>query len=175
MVRYVHHQLITVVEAGVAMAVTAPVVFGVRGLPQQVDSAKVDLLLYFAGLSALFGLLAASTRLSWLGGEKRDFESAVPLTDPEAILPAPRESLRRSFHGVFVVVVGLPSLVFGLLWGPWAIGWAVFLVPERIVKGVYVFFWERRHGVLLWRGQVEEQPLGKDQFLYSSPRIATPG
>ncbi|ELP69347.1 hypothetical protein ACKI1I_40695 [Streptomyces turgidiscabies] len=46
---------------------------------------------------------------------------------------------------------------------------------ERIVKGVYVYFWERRHGVLLWRGRVEEQPLGKDQFLYSSPRITTPG
>ncbi|MGW1669478.1 hypothetical protein [Streptomyces sp. NPDC002324] len=173
MVRYVHHQLITVVEAGVAVAVTAPVVFGVRGLPQ-VDSAKVPLLLYLAGASALFGLLAVSTRLHWLGGEKHDLESAVPLTDPEAILPAPRESLRRSFDGGFVLIVGLPSLVFGLLWDPWAIGWAVFFVPERIVKGVYVFFWEQRHAVLLWRGKVEEQPLGKDQFLYSSPRIATP-
>lgn len=174
MVRYVHHQLITVVEAGIAVAVTAPVVFGVRGLPQ-VDSAMVALLLSFAGASALFGLLAVSTRLNWLGGEKRDFESAVPLTDPEAILPAPRESLRRSFDGGFVVIVGLPFLVFGLLWAPWAIGSAVLFVPERIVKGVYVFFWERRHGVLLWRGKVEEQPLGKGQFLCSSPRIATPG
>ncbi|MER7186833.1 hypothetical protein ABT404_46495 [Streptomyces hyaluromycini] len=174
MVRYVHHQLIAVVEAGAAMAVTAPVVLGVRGLPQ-VDTLKVALLLYFAGASAFFGLLAVSTGSRWLGGEKRDFESAVPLADPEAILPASRESWRRSFDGVFAVLVALPSLVFGLLWSPWAIGWAVFFVPERIVKGVYVFFWERRHGLLLWRGRVEEQPLGKDQFLYSSPRIATPG
>lgn len=58
------------------------------------------------------------------------------------------------------------QLVFSLLWGSWAIGWAAFFVPERIVKGVYAFFWERRHGVLLWRGRVEEQPLGKDQFPY---------
>ncbi|MEU1515637.1 hypothetical protein ABZ490_26390 [Streptomyces sp. NPDC005811] len=174
MVRYVHHQLITVVEAGVAVAVTAPVIFGVRGLPRM-DSAQVSTLLWFTGANAFVGLLAVSTRSSWLGGEKRDFETAVPLADPEAILPAPRESLRRSFHGGFAAIVALPSLVFGLLWDPWAIGIAVFILPERIVKGVYAIFWERRHGVLLWRGQVKEQPLGKGQFLYSSPRIATLG
>ncbi|MFD5813711.1 hypothetical protein [Streptomyces sp. NPDC127038] len=174
MVRYVHHQLAAIVEVGVAVAVTAPVVLGVRGLPQA-DSRKALPLLCILGASALFGLMAVSTRSRWLIGEKRDFESAVPLTDPEAILPTPRESMRRSFAGPFVVFVALVSLVFGLLWGPWAFGWALFFVPDRIVKGVYVFFWERRHGVLLWYGKVEQQPLGKRQFLYSSPRIATPG
>ncbi|MFI6251962.1 hypothetical protein [Streptomyces sp. NPDC051016] len=173
MVRYVHYQWAAVFEVGVAMAVAAPVVFGTRGLPQ-VEGAEVASLLCFAGASAFFGLLAVTTRLSWLGGEKGDFECAAPLSDLEAILPTPRESLLRSFDGVFMVIVAVPSLVFGLLWGPWAIGWAVFFVPERIVKGVYAFFWERRHGVLLWRGKVEEQPLGKDQSLYSSPRTATP-
>ncbi|MFD5521085.1 hypothetical protein [Streptomyces sp. NPDC127066] len=174
MVRYVHHQLAAIVEVGVAMAVTAPVVFGVRGLPEA-ESRKALALVCIVGASALFGLLAVSTRSYWVGGEKRDFESAVPLTDPEATLPAPRESMRRSFAPPFVVFVALPSLGFGLLWDPWAIGWGLFFVPERVVKGVYVFFWERRHGVLLWYGNVEEQPLGKGRFLYSSPRIATPG
>lgn len=173
MVRYVHYQWAAVFEAGAAMAVAAPVVCGVRGLPQ-VEGAEVAALLGLAGASAFFGLLAVSTRLSWLGGEKRGFECAVPLSDPEAILPTPRESLRRGFDGAFLVIVAVSSLVFGLLWGPWAIGWAVFFVPERIVKGGYAFFWERRHGVLLWRGKVQEQPLGKDQFLYSSPRTAPP-
>ncbi|MGQ4379724.1 hypothetical protein ACN6K9_002894 [Streptomyces sp. SAS_267] len=174
MVRYVHHQLAAIVEVGVAMAVTAPVVFGVRGLPEA-KSSKAVILVCILGAGALFGLLAVSTRSYWLGGEKRDFESAVPLTDPEAILPAPRESMRRSFAPPFVVFVALGSLVFGMLWDPWAIGWGLFFVPERTVKGVYMFYWERRHGVLLWYGKVEEQPLGKGQFLYSSPRIATPG
>ena len=174
MVRYVHHQLATVVEVGVAMAVTAPVIFGVRGLPQT-ESGVVFPLLGVLGVSALFGLMAVSTRSYWLGGERRDFESAVPLNDPEAMLPAPRESMRRSFAGPFVVIVALPTLIFGLLWGPWAVGWGLLFVPERIVKGLYMLFWEQRHGVLLWRGKVEEQPLGKRQFLYSSPRIATPG
>ncbi|QQM46198.1 hypothetical protein [Streptomyces liliifuscus] len=174
MVRYVHHQLATIVEVGVAMAVTAPVVFGVRGLPHA-ESGKVVSLLAVLGASALFGLMAISIRSHWLGGEKRDFESAVALTDPETILSDPRESMRRSFDGSFVVFVALSCLVFGLLWGPWGIGWAVVFIPERIVKGVYVSFWERRHGVLLWRGRVEEQPLGKGQFLYSSPRNTMPG
>ncbi|MEU9878088.1 hypothetical protein [Streptomyces phaeochromogenes] len=174
MVRYVHHELAAVVEVGVAMAVTAPVVFGVRGLPQA-DSGEVFLALYLAGVSALFGLLAVSTRPWWLGGEKRDLESAVPLTDPKAVLSAPRESMRRSFHGSFIVTVGLPTLAFGLLWDPWGAAWGIVFIPERLVKGVYVSFWERRHGVLLWRGRVEEQPLGKGQFLYSSPRQTTPG
>lgn len=66
-------------------------------------------------------------------------------------------------------------MAYGLLWNPWAVAWAVLLVPERIVKGVYVFFWERRHGVLLWFGNVEEQPLGKGEFLYSSPRTSSAG
>ncbi|MEU6197312.1 hypothetical protein [Streptomyces sp. NPDC047061] len=162
----------TVAQAGVALALTAPVVFGVRGLSQG-DSDIVVFLLCWAGGGVVFSLLAVSTRSRWLGGEKRDFESAVPLADPEEILPTPRESLRRSFDGAFVVLIGLMSLVFGLIWGLAASGCAVvLLVPERIVTGVYAFFWERRHGVLLWRGQVEEQPLGKNQFLYSSPRIA---
>ncbi|MFI6543144.1 hypothetical protein ACIBO9_07845 [Streptomyces prunicolor] len=164
----------TIAEVGVAIAVTAPVVFGVRGLPQA-ESGMLFPLLSVLGASALFGLLAVSTRSWWLGGERRDFESAVPLNAPEAILPAPRESMRRSFGGPFVVILALPSLVFGLLWGPWAVGWGLVFVPERIVKGVYMLFWERRHGVLLWRGQIEEQPLGKGQFLYSSPRIVIPG
>ena len=72
-------------------------------------------LLGVSGLSALFGLLAISTRSPWVGSERRDFESAVPLNDPEAILPAPRESMRRCFPGPFAVIVALPTLLFGLL------------------------------------------------------------
>lgn len=173
-VRYVHHQLSAVVEVGIATAVTAPVVIALRGLPQT-GSGEVFLALWLVVVMALIGLQEVLTRSWWLGGEKRDFESALPLTDPEAILPVPRESMRRSFHGSFIVTVGLPILLFGLLWDPWGVAWGVVFIPERFVKGVYVSFWERRHGIFLWLGRVEEQPLGKDQRLYSSPRIATPG
>lgn len=47
------------------------------------------------------------------------------------------------------------------------------LVPERLTKGAYATYWERRHGVLLWRGHVPDQPLGKGQYLYSSLRQPT--
>ncbi|ELP69341.1 hypothetical protein STRTUCAR8_03761 [Streptomyces turgidiscabies Car8] len=93
--RYVHHQFAVIVEAGVAIVITAPVVFGIRGLPQA-ESDMPLFLLGLSGISAFFGLVAVLTRSQWLGGEKRDFENAVPLAEPEAI-PAPRESMRRSF------------------------------------------------------------------------------
>ncbi|MDX3451971.1 hypothetical protein PV396_08420 [Streptomyces sp. ME02-8801-2C] len=172
MVRYVHHQLAAAVEMVIAMAVTMPVIFGVRGLPHA-GGGSVILLLGFLG--AFFGLLAVSVRSHWLGGEKREFENAAALADPETILPAPRESIRGSFDGSFIVFTAMFSLVFGLLWGPWVNIWVVVSIPERIVKGVYASFWERRHGVLLWRGRIAEQPLGKGQFLYSSPRNPSPG
>ncbi|MER6441612.1 hypothetical protein ABT275_35440 [Streptomyces sp. NPDC001185] len=174
MVRCVHFQLAAVVEAGLAMVVAAPVVFGVRGLPKA-DGGEWRLPVGAFVLGSLFALLAVSTRSGWLGGGRRDFESVVPLTDLEAVLPGTCESMRRSFDVIFVANVALFSLVIGLFYDAWAVGWAVILVPERIVKGVYAFFWERRHGALLWRGRVEEQPLGKGQFLYSSPRVLAPG
>ncbi|MGX9884219.1 hypothetical protein [Streptomyces sp. NPDC002276] len=63
MVRYVHHQLITIAEAAVAMAVSASVVFAVRELPR-VSGEGVAVLLVLSGLSAFFGLLAVLTPLT---------------------------------------------------------------------------------------------------------------
>ncbi|MFE2531400.1 hypothetical protein [Streptomyces sp. NPDC059371] len=159
-----------VVDAVIAMAVTAPVVFGVRGLPHAHDG-KLDGLVYLLCISmcgAPFGLVAVTSRRRRLGGEKQDFENALPLADPEAI-PAARDSLRRCV-GDLVVLFALPALFFGLFWSPWGVLGACSLVPERVIKGVGAFLWERRHGVLLWKGRVEDQPLGKGRLLYSSPR-----
>lgn len=173
MVRYVHHQLMIFAEAGCAVAITAPVVFGVRGVPT-ISSELWLTFLVLGGVTAAFGVLACS-RWSWLGGEKRDFETAVPLANAKAVLPAPKEALRRSFYGGFVALLVVPCLVVGLIWEPLVVFWPFVFVPDRAVKGVYAASWERRHGVLLWRGHVEEQPLGKGQFLYSSERLPTPG
>ncbi|MFB7114108.1 hypothetical protein [Streptomyces sp. NPDC056291] len=95
---------------------------------------------------------------------------AVPLVNPDSVLPTPRESLRRSVDWGFVVFHMLFGLVFSLIWVPIAALWALLIVPDRLIKGAYGIYWERRHGVLLWRGHVPEQPLGKDQYLYSSAR-----
>ncbi len=165
--RYVHHELMAVAEAVGATLVTVPVVFGVRGVPRGEGDWRALALL--AAFSAVNGVLAC-TRLSWLGGEKREFEDAVPLADPDSVLPTPRESLRRSIDRGFAVFLMLFGLVFALIWVPIMALWSVLFLPERLIKAAYGTYWERRHGVLLWRGHVPEQPLGKGQYLYSSVR-----
>ncbi|MFF2364069.1 hypothetical protein ACFVU0_15360 [Streptomyces sp. NPDC058122] len=175
MVRYAHFQLMAAVEAGIATVAVAPVVLGVRGLPHAEGDDWV-LLLYLVGMSAFSGLMAGMTGMRWLGGEKGSYDSAVPVADPKTVLPTRRQSLRRSFDGGFVVMSGLSCLFMGLIWSSWGILFAcVFFAPERVGKGVSVLLWERRHGLLLWRGRLDEQPLEKWRSLYSSPRAAVPG
>ncbi|MET7383469.1 hypothetical protein ABZT08_32580 [Streptomyces sp. NPDC005526] len=165
--RYVHNELMAVAEAVGATIVTAPVVFGVRGVPR--DEVAWQALAFLAAFSVVNGVLAC-TRLRWLGGEKREFEDAVPLANPDAVLPTPRESLRRSFDWSSAVFSMLILLVPALIWAPVAALGPLLFLPERLSKAAYGIYWERRHGVLLWRGHVPEQPLEKDQYLYSSVR-----
>ncbi|GFM95372.1 hypothetical protein Sfulv_01830 [Streptomyces fulvorobeus] len=87
MIRYVDHQLRGVATAVCAGAVGAAVAFGVEGVPPGADETVRTLLLVLAGWSVLCGLLEAS-RLRWIG-LVRDFDEAVPLKDPGAVLPSP--------------------------------------------------------------------------------------
>ncbi|MGW1736370.1 hypothetical protein OG830_01935 [Streptomyces sp. NBC_00121] len=169
--RYAHNELTVVVEAVCAVAISASVVFGLRGVPR-IDADAGWLIAFYIALNGLFGVLAC-TRLKWLGGEKRDFESAVPLANSDTVLPTPGKSLWRSFDWGFFAFLVVPCLVVALVWEPLVALWPLVLVPDRLAKGVYVTYWERRHGVLLWRGHVPDQPLGKGQRLYSSVRQPT--
>ncbi|GAA3784914.1 hypothetical protein [Streptomyces chiangmaiensis] len=165
--RYVHDQLAAAVEAVGATAVSVPVAFAVRGVPQAAEVWWA--VAFFTALAAVFGVLAC-TPVRWSGGKKRDFERAVPLADSERGLPAPGDSLRRSFDWGFPAFLAVSGLVGALLWGPMAGLWPLLFVPERLVKAAYGTYWERRHGVVLWMGLVSDQPLGKNEFLYSSVR-----
>ncbi|MGW3356932.1 hypothetical protein ACWDFL_16140 [Streptomyces bungoensis] len=156
-----------VVEGVAATVVVAAVVFGVRGVP--VGEVHWPFIALVTAFSAVNGVLAC-TRLRWLGGAKRDFEYAVPLANPDYVLPTPRESLRRSFDWSSALLSVSVGLAFSLTWLPIMAFWSLLLVPERLIKGAYGILWERRHGVLLWRGRVPEQPLGEGQHLYSSAR-----
>ncbi|MFB6963532.1 hypothetical protein ACFCYB_43115 [Streptomyces sp. NPDC056309] len=164
--RYVHNELTTVAEAVCAAAISASVVFGVRGIP------KVDVGWQLAAaviaLSAVFGVLAC-TRLRWLGGEKRDFEKAVPL-NPDTVLPTLGESLRRSLDLGFVAYLVVSTLVIALFWEPLVALLPLMFVPDRLAKAAYAAYWERRHGVMLWRGHVPDQPLDEGRYFYSSVR-----
>ncbi|MFE7841950.1 hypothetical protein ACFU53_39620 [Streptomyces sp. NPDC057474] len=167
MVRYVHHQLITVAEAAAAMAVTVPAVLVLRDLSKPSAGfwqVGVPLMAFLA----VFGLLSCTVRR--LGGEIRDYEAALPLADPDSVLPTPQDSLRRSFDVGFVGFTVVTCLVIALAWEPLVAYWPLVPVPDRVVRGAYAARWERRHGLLLWRGHVADQPLGAKQYLYSSVR-----
>lgn len=168
-VQDVHHESMTVVGALCALAVNGIVVLIVRGVPE-VDSDAAWLFLgTLIAVSAVFGVIVC-TRLRWLGGRKQDLENAVSLTNTGAILPTQGESLRRSFDWGFLSVLVVPTLVAALVWEPWFAFRPLTLLPDRLTAGVHGLYWERRHNVLLWRGNVAAHPLEKGQFLYASAR-----
>ncbi|MGW0712180.1 hypothetical protein ACWD4G_40605 [Streptomyces sp. NPDC002643] len=167
MVRYVHHQLVTAAEAAFALAVTVSVVHVIRDAPQLAAGVWKTGAVLVAFLTVC-GVLSCS--IDHEGSERRDFETALPLTEQDPALPTPRESLRRAFSVLWFCSVALPSLTVALLWEPLFAFWPLALVPDRIVKALCAARWERRHGLVLWRGQVAGRPLGEKQALYSSPR-----
>ncbi|MFC9097873.1 hypothetical protein [Streptomyces sp. NPDC057072] len=165
--RYVHHQLSAVIEAVGAACVSAPVAFVLGGVPDV--HVALWAVVVLTVLTLVFGALAC-TRVAWLGGERRDFEAAVPLADPDRVLPAPCESLRRSLDVGFPVLLAASGVIGALLWGSPAGLWPLVFVPDRLANAAFGTYWERRHGVVLWLGNVPEQPLAKNQWLYSSVR-----
>ncbi|MFE7232455.1 hypothetical protein ACWCRF_32290 [Streptomyces sp. NPDC002405] len=164
--RYVHNELATVAEAVCTVALSTPVGFGVHGIPKA--DADWQAIPAVIALSAVLGVLAC-TRWTWLGGKKRDFERAVPL-NPDTVLPARGESLRRSLDPGFVTVVVVPTLLLALFWEPWAALLPLIFVPDRLTGAAYAAYWERCYGVMLWQGHVPDQPLEDGQYLYSSVR-----
>ncbi|MFJ7963884.1 hypothetical protein [Streptomyces sp. NPDC096324] len=171
MIRYVHHQLRGTSVAACVMVVSAVVAFGVRGIPEH-DGKSWWVVGLFVAVGALSGAVSI-TRLNWVG-EVRDFESALPLANPVAALPA-QDPLRFrlldvDYLATMGVVIGVPTLAASLLWHPAAAFYPLVSATEWLMRAARAARWERRHGVLLWRGHVEEQPLGKGQFLYSSQR-----
>lgn len=171
MLRYVHNELTMVVQAVCAVAISAPVTFGMRGTPKA-DAGWSAVFIALSVVSTLSGVLAC-TRSTRVDGGKRDFERAVPL-NPDTVLPTLGKSLPRSLALRFIAFLVVPTLIAALFWEPWMAIMPLVLVPERLAKAAYAAYWERRHGVMLWRGHVPDQPLEKGQYLYSSVRQPTP-
>ncbi|MFC9618340.1 hypothetical protein [Streptomyces sp. NPDC056938] len=167
--RYVHNELATIAEALCAVAISAPVAFGVRGIPKA-ESAwwPITVLIPLSVGSTVSGVLAC-TRSTRLGSEKLDLERAVPL-DPDTVLPTSGESLLRSLALRSVAFLVVPTLVAALLWEPLMALIPLALVPDRLARATYAAYWERRHGIMLWQGHLPDQPLSKGQYLYSSVR-----
>lgn len=156
MIRYVHHQLMGVVSAVCASALSAPVAFGVRGELPVVDDTVRKVALVVVGCGLLFGLLEAS-RLRWIG-LVRDFDEAVPLKDPETVLPADYSVGPLLFNWRFLPVMLVPALVIGLAVNPWLTLAPLAMAMDWLIRAGIAASWERKHAALLWREHIQSVP-----------------
>ncbi|WP_157877356.1 hypothetical protein [Streptomyces odonnellii] len=151
-----------------ASAIGALVAFSVVGIPEMDDDYGRWFIQFMFGLSVFAGISGALPFVKH--AEVRTFKAAMPLNDPAAVLPGSRVTPRYVVDRRFLLLLLVPSLIAALLWSPWAALFPLTLAVEWLMRAGLAAHWERRHGVLLWRGEVKEQPLGKGQLLYSSPR-----
>ncbi|MFF2364703.1 hypothetical protein ACFVU0_18685 [Streptomyces sp. NPDC058122] len=161
MVRYVHHELMGVCTAAAAAAVGLVVALPFRGLAHA--DAPGDVVAWSAGI--LVVVLGLS-----LIGERRAFRRAVPLQDPDATLPRDYAPRRHLFNGGFLAFMLVLTVTLALVANPLGALCVMPLAAQWLVNAAYALHWERTHGLLIWRGDVPGQPLGKGQMFYSSPR-----
>ncbi|GGW90693.1 hypothetical protein [Streptomyces lomondensis] len=154
--RLVHHELRAVfsVLAATAVALTASVLF--HGFSPPSDTGR--LALYAAGVLALllvWTLLRAS-RLRWFS-EVRNFEKAVPVEDIDPPGAAERLLRHRPFSPRLFVgyVLGAVPLA---LWQPLTTGIFLWSALDWLSEAAVAAHWERRNGLLLWRGRVDSRP-----------------
>ncbi len=154
--RLVHHEVRAVLSVLAALAVALTVLGLVRGF--SAPDRPGALALYVGALLALLIVwtLLKATRIKWLG-HVREFEKAVPTEDLDVVVPTDRFQRDRPFSpGLF----GL-YLVFALpvsFWEPWALGVLLWSPLEWLGQAALVAHWERRNGLLLWRGHVGGRP-----------------
>ncbi|MDN0195170.1 hypothetical protein [Streptomyces sp. S.PNR 29] len=156
MVRYVHDELRDVFSALAASAVNVAVMVSVRGF----SPVRPSGLALLAGLALAFlavYTLLRSSRLKWFSGVKQ-FEAAVPVEDTDAALPT-GDSLRRHPIGLrlFAACVAM-TLPLALLWDSWMAVFPLWPALAWLGRAVVCARWERRHGRLVWRGHLPEEP-----------------
>jgi len=169
MIRYVHHQLMGVAMAVCACLVSAPVAFGVRGIPAVVDDGVWMGILLVLGGNVLFGMLEAS-RLKWFS-EVRTFEEAVPLDDLETPRSADYSLRHNLVNKGFLAVLLVLALVMGLTLSPWLSLTPLWMFLDWLIRAGIAARWEKKHAVLLWRGHVPGSPW---ELSYSPVRPSPP-
>ncbi|MFJ8462970.1 hypothetical protein [Streptomyces swartbergensis] len=154
--RLLHHELRAVfsVLAVVAVSVTA------AGLAHGfVPPEPGKVALYLAGLLAFAAVwtLLKGTRLrgvSWI----RDYDRAVPVEDTGVVVPAGASLRDGWFNWPVLVLFLLFVLPISVFWEPWVIGIALWSALDWLGQAALVAHWERRNGLLLWRGHVASRP-----------------
>ncbi|MBM9506208.1 hypothetical protein [Actinacidiphila acididurans] len=137
--------------------------FGIRGLPQGVHAPSAQGAVWLAGCAVVLAVLDVVV-------EGRSFRTVVPLEDPDAVLPAEDALRHHLFDGGLMTVLLLLILVFSLPWNSVAALCYLPLIGMWLLNAAYGTYWERRRGLLLWRGHVPAQPRGTGQIYYSSVR-----
>ncbi|WP_069466991.1 hypothetical protein [Actinacidiphila rubida] len=161
-----HHALMGTAMGLCAAAGASAPAFGLRGLPHWPHGISGSWTAWMAAAYLLWELLDALV-------ERRGFRSAVPLADPDAVLPADDTLRHHLVDSCFFLFMLVPPAALGLVWGPWGALVGLPLAVSWLFDAVNAALWERKHGLLVWRGEVEAQPLGKGRYFYSSP--ARPG
>ncbi|MFF8030496.1 MULTISPECIES: hypothetical protein [unclassified Streptomyces] len=155
--RLLHHELRAVFAALAAAVVSGAALGLVHGF--SVPSNAGGLVKLSAGLlvgAVVFTLLGA-TRLKWVS-EVRDFEQAVPVEDIDVVPPEAR-SLRGDWFGpgLFATYLVL-TLPIALFWEAAVLAIPVWSALSWLGKAALIAHWERRHGLVLWRGHVGARP-----------------
>ncbi|QNE78944.1 hypothetical protein F0344_34040 [Streptomyces finlayi] len=145
-----------VTSAVCAVAVSAPAAFGVRGVLPVADDTVRTVILLVVGCGLLCGLLEASPLRRV--GLVRDFDAAVPLKDPEGVLPADYSLGPLLFNWRFVPVMVVPALVVGLTVNPWLALAPLTMALDWLMRAAIAARWERKHAALLWREHIQSTP-----------------
>lgn len=152
MVRFVHHELIATVAwvTGIVVGVTAAVV--VRGSGPVRGDTVAHAAALVIGLFVLFTLAHASglKHVSY----KRDFETAVALPNDVRL---PRGGALHLLFRLPYALLFLAPGVFAFFWGSGSLFLAL-LATEWLGSAAVAVWWERRHGRLIWRGYVHNEP-----------------
>ncbi|MFF9484708.1 hypothetical protein [Streptomyces sp. NPDC014676] len=155
--RLLYHEL-RAAFAALAVAVVCGTVLGlVHGFAVPSDAGDLMMLSLALLAGVALSTLLGATRLKWVS-EVRDFDRAVPVADIDVVPPADRSLRGDWFSPGFFVAYLVPVLPVALFWEG-----AVLFIPlwsalSWLGKAALIIRWERRHGLVLWRGHVEARP-----------------
>ncbi|MEU6176624.1 hypothetical protein [Streptomyces coeruleorubidus] len=154
--RLLHHELRAAVSAFAAIAVALTAMGLVRGLSAPDQPGRLGL--YVVGLLAFLVVwtLLKATRIKWFS-EVRSFEKAVPVEDLDVALPTER-LLRDQPYSLRLFVLYLALALPLSFWEPWSLGVLLWSALDWLGQAALIAHWERRNGLLLWRGHVESRP-----------------
>ncbi|MET9680258.1 hypothetical protein [Streptomyces coeruleorubidus] len=154
--RLVHHELRAVVSVLAATAVTLTTVGLVRGFSAPPEPGRLGL--YTAAVLAwiVVWTLLKATRIKWFS-EVREFEKAVRLDGTDPALATERFLRDRPFSPRMFVLYTLFAVPLAL-WEPLTAVIPLWSAVDWLGQAAVAARWERKHGLLLWRGHVDSRP-----------------